>query len=109
MGMTRPIPQAIRDKFNADPWYKKCCIADSHCDGHIQFHHNFTYAGKRTDDPEGILPACVYHHSKASVTDIKERFDLVMYLRGAIQLSVKYPKIKDSLLTRFNYVFNKYG
>lgn len=104
MGLTRPIPKEIRDKFSQDIFYTRCCIADSECKGHIQWHHNFTYAGKRTDDEEGILPACVYHHSKASVSAIKERFDWVMLSRGLGVLNEKYTKA--GLSQRYKYLEN---
>ena len=105
MSLTRPIPLHIRQKFNADPWYAKCCIADAQCSGRIEFHHNFTFAGKRTDDEEGILPACSYHHSKADTTLIKERFDWVMLSRSLTTLDQKYAR--SGLNQRYKYLATK--
>jgi hypothetical protein len=107
MSMTRPIPKWLRDKFATDPFFKSCCIADDECDGHIQWHHNLTNAGKRTDDEEGILPACVHHHDKASTTLIKERFDWVMLERNFERIHIKYPRSGWDL--RYNYLKKKYG
>ena len=107
MSLTRPIPKEIRDKFSKDIWYSYCCIADKKCSGHIQWHHNLTHSGKRTDDEEGILPACVYHHSKASVSEIHERFDYVMLSHGYDAINAKYPR--GGWEQRYKYLCEKYA
>lgn len=107
MSLTRPIPKKTREKFAADPFFMFCCIEDEHCSGVIQWHHNLTSVGKRTDDEEGILPACEYHHSKASTTEIKERFDWVMLSRGYDAIVTKYPR--GGWEQRYKYLKTKYG
>lgn len=107
MTLTRPIPQKTRDKFATDPFYARCCIADGDCSGRVQWHHNLTHSGKRTDDEGGILPACEFHHSKATVREIHERFDYVMLSRGFEAINAKYPR--GGWEQRYKYLKTKYG
>src|SRR5581483_10401830 len=61
-----PIPKEIRDQLSKDIWRKECKIYDGKCDGRIQWHHAFTYAGKRINEMWSIIPLCKYHHDYVS-------------------------------------------
>lgn len=64
--LTRPIPQKQRAEMSEDKFYKSCVLENEDCEGQIEWHHHFKYAGKRTDDKFGILPLCHFHHKQES-------------------------------------------
>lgn len=66
--MRSPIPKKIRDYLSQDPFMKRCVFVggvDS-CMGRIEWHHAFSYAGKRQNPIWAIIPLCVLHHSMAA-------------------------------------------
>lgn len=89
--MTRPIPEDIRAKLDADPEYHRCALRNlGMCEGRIQWHHHLKVAGKRTDDPEGIFALCEWHHNKESL--YKADLDRTMMRRITPALRAKYPR-----------------
>jgi len=106
--MTRPIPAEQRDEMSQDPFYQKCCVADENCSGVIQFHHNFTWQGKRTDHKFGILPVCEYHHRIEA--SIKDKLDWVMLNRmsdSELKQFSKAVNLKDKR-DRLNKIYDSY-
>lgn len=92
MSLTKPIPEKMRNEMSKDKFYKKCCVADKLCKGVIQWHHAFYFMGQRVNEPFCIIPVCEYHHSKASVREIKEKMDWVVYNRATDEQLIKYSK-----------------
>ena len=90
----RPIPKKLRYKLSNDPFYKKCCIADKHCQGQIEWHHNLIYAGRQQNEPFCILPLCSYHHSIEKNREIKPRLNEIMFSRATAEDKQKYPRLK---------------
>ncbi len=69
MVMRCPIPSAIREELSNDPFMRDCIIAHE-CEGRIEWHHAFTYAGKRRNELWSILPLCHKHHEKAGTPHV---------------------------------------
>lgn len=55
------IPKEIRDVLELDPFMWSCIMAHE-CEGKVQWHHAFTYAGKRINELWSLLPLCAKHH-----------------------------------------------
>jgi len=107
MALTKPIPKKIRDLFDIDPFYKKCCIADKNCDGRVQIHHNFRYGGSgRVNELWCLLPACDFHNKNADITEYKDKFDWIMIHRASPADLQKYPKV--DWIQRFEYLEKKF-
>ncbi len=95
MSLRLPIPKAIRDILNNDPAMKKCMLASASCHGRIQFHHYFTYAGKRQNEVYGILSCCYWHHVHEGA--FREEQEAIMQQRikhfgKEEEFKEKYPK-----------------
>jgi hypothetical protein len=91
MALTRPIPQDTRNQLSTFPEYARCNVADVNCLGRIQWHHHFVYAGKRTDDPFGIIAICAYHHDHL-IALVRRKLDAIMMARVTDEIRVKYHK-----------------
>ncbi len=101
MSLTSPIPKKIRDELSEDPFMKKCCIADSYCEGKIEWHHALTFAGKRVNEPWCILPVCKKHHK----LEAQNRVELIkVMVRRASEDDLKpYCKAIDYIAIRKRY------
>lgn len=98
--LTSKIPTPIRDSLAKDPFMSKCCIADEHCSGRIEFHHNFIYAGKRINELWSILPVCHYHHSKADYRNYKEKLNwqMIQRIKDMGEVIMKYARFNWTAL-----------
>src|SRR3990167_1564074 len=65
--MRSPIPPAIREQLADDPWMSKCALKDYNCDGRIEWHHAFKYAGKRQNFLWALIPLCKSHHAGEAI------------------------------------------
>jgi len=93
MSLTSPIPKAIRERLNEDPFMKDCCIADSWCEGKIEWHHALQYAGKRVNEWWCILPLCQKHHRSEASNRLA--ITKVMCKRSSSEDLAKYSKAID--------------
>lgn len=89
----RPIPPTMRDEMAKDDFYKKCVIGSWTCDGPVEWHHVFIYAGRQINEKWAILPACHLHHGmvKTSKT-IREEFESISLQLATPEDLAKYPK-----------------
>ncbi len=88
----RTIPVTLRYEMAADPFYQKCCVANSSCIGRPEWHHVWIYAGKQINEKWAIVPACRYHHKYAEQPDLKRRFQRISLDRATKQDLLSYPK-----------------
>lgn len=51
----------MRAVLKADPFMRMCIVAHE-CEGKVEWHHAFMYAGKRVNEVWAILPLCKKHH-----------------------------------------------
>lgn len=105
--MKNPIPEQVKKKLASNPFYYKCCIQDDKCSGHIQWHHNFRYAGSNLSEPFAILPVCVYHHSIEKRSDVKEKLDYIMLHRMTMRDDNNY--LNDYWKQRKKYLTTKFA
>lgn len=89
----KPIPKKMRDEMAEDKFYKKCCIADSDCEGTIQWHHNLRFAGSNVNRKSCILPVCEHHHRIADRHDIRDKLNLIMAARMSDDEIEMYSKV----------------
>ena len=94
--MRSPIPKAIREELSNDPWMAKCCLNDGwECDLKIEWHHAFTYAGKRVNELWSILPLCTMHHRIIGREKEAERHFLrrrIKHFKAEKEFRIKFPK-----------------
>lgn len=89
-----PIPKALRAKLAHDPWYKHCVLAyTNECQGHIQFHHVWIYAGRQIQEAWAILPVCEHHHDLVKKSrQVKENIEHISMCLATTNDLAKYPK-----------------
>lgn len=73
----------------------RCILESPSCNGRIEWNHAFTYAGKRQNEPWGILPMCSLHHRQEA--QYRLRIADVMRMRinqlsSFAAVKAKYPK-----------------
>lgn len=102
--MRMPIPKAIRDVLNDDPFMRDCILqfdlSEHPCDGRIEWQHFFVYGGKRQSELYGILPLCHYHHiHQAEIIPQQEAamIERIKHFKAVEEFRTKYPK--STLLT----------
>lgn len=92
----RPIPQKMRDELASLPRMKRCTVSDfgfGSCDGRIEWHHVWVYAGRQINEPWAILGACERHHALVN----SEWLVRDAFMRASIRLAseedlAKYPR-----------------
>ena len=62
-----PIPPAVRGVLAGLRRMKRCALAPLQglyepCEGRVEWHHAFLYAGKRIQEVWAIVGACHHHH-----------------------------------------------
>lgn len=79
MKTMRKIPTELRERLAADPRMKVCAAAHlGDCEGRIEWHHVWIYAGKQINEYWSIVGACHYHHSEVnSNREVREAFERV--------------------------------
>jgi len=86
----RPIPPAMRQEIESDPFMKKCSRRSSECDGRITWEHCWIYAGRQINEPWAIIPLCVYHHLGKGLD--KHENQRISLRRATDEDLAKYPK-----------------
>jgi hypothetical protein len=99
----RPIPKKLRDILNKDPFMAVCCLADSECDGRIEFDHAVEYRGRQVNEIWAIVPVCEHHHAGQQY---KERRQLVALNRATVQELEAMSK--TNWIQRRDYLRTKY-
>ena len=90
-----PIPTAIRRVLETLPRMKRCAVAGifDECDGRIEFHHVWIYAGKQIQEVWAIVGACSHHHEAVrSDPRVKREFERVSLQLASIETLNKYPR-----------------
>ena len=93
--MRSPIPKEIREQLSEDPYMKECDIANGMCEGKLEWHHAFTYAGKRVNELWSIIPLCHHHHLHEGKIRwvIENRLrDRIKHFHAEKEFRTKYPK-----------------
>src|SRR5665213_937145 len=93
--MRSPIPKDVREQLNSDPLMKRCMLEPLFCKGRIQWHHGFSYAGKRQNEIWCIVPLCELHHKQeAQYVDAINSwmFGRVLQFDALESAATKYPK-----------------
>lgn len=93
--MRSAIPTAIRATLGDDPWMHFCTLDGPVCGGRTEWHHAFTYAGKRVNDLWSLIPLCTKHH-KEEARIRPHILDMLRYrirfFKAEKEFAAKYPK-----------------
>lgn len=95
----RPIPRKLREVLAGDPWMKVCCLrwlAWHRCEGRVQWHHVWLYAGRQINEGWAIVPLCERGHDLAGTLGDKESRDAVQKIslgRSCEADRMKYPRV----------------
>jgi len=93
MRLRCPIPKEIREQLAADPFMSLCCLADETCEGRIEWDHHLKFAGKRRNEPWGILPLCSSHHRREA--QFRAEKDRIMVSRATDAQLMPYSKANN--------------
>lgn len=93
MPMRKPIPAYLRSKLAQDKFMSQCCVMDETCWGRIEWNHHFQYAGRRMNEPWGILPMCQSHHIREA--QFRDELDRIMVSRATEDELAPFCKAKD--------------
>lgn len=107
--MQSKIPAIIREQLSEDPFMKRCVFENPFCGGRIEWHHAFTYAGKRKNEPWSIIPLCAHHHKYESACRTlisAEVIKRIKHFHAEADFATKYPK---STLLPITVVVKKVG
>jgi hypothetical protein len=86
------IPPEIKEKLNADDFYKKCALGLFTCSGSIEFHHVFQYAGSSIQKGWAIVPACKLHHDMVKTSnEVRESFERIALSRATDKDLEEFP------------------
>jgi hypothetical protein len=90
----RRIPDNVRRQLANDPFMWACIhqqfkLGPCECDGRIEWHHPFIYAGKQIVDAWATVPLCSYHHREALNSDFAR---YVALLRATDDDLAQYPR-----------------
>ena len=89
--MTCKIPEKMKQEIEESGLNKVCCIKDDTCKGVIQWHHAFTYAGKRQNGLWCIVGICESHHKREA--QFREKINKIIASRTTLDYLLKnYPK-----------------
>lgn len=95
MSMRSSIPPAIREELSNDSYMNECDVANGMCEGKLEWHHAFTYAGKRVNELWSIIPLCHHHHLHEGKIRwvIENRLrDRIKHFHAEKEFAQKYPK-----------------
>ena len=81
----------MRREMSEDRFYTVCCLRDMQCEGRIEWHHVFIYAGKQINEIWAIVSACSFHHR--NVAEFKFKFEIVALSRATEEDLKKYPRV----------------
>lgn len=107
MPMRCPIPKAINEQMNRDPFMKRCCLRDDECSERIERHHSITFCSKRLNEAWAILPVCSYHHRVEARYDIGIKLLWIALNRATDQELIRISKAIDylELKKRLNKIY----
>lgn len=89
--MTCKIPEAIKKEIVGSKVNEKCCIQDNTCGGVIQWHHAFTYAGKRQNGLWCVIGLCESHHRREA--QFRDKINKIISSRTTLDfILANYPK-----------------
>ena|SRR3990167_1928998 len=97
--MCSPIPKKVRDLLNDDLYMSRCARESTFCSGRIEWHHAFTYGGRRQNEPWCLIPLCHVHHStagyKTSVPIINKQIRArIKHFKAESDFRAEYPRSK---------------
>jgi len=115
-----PIPKKMRDELSEDDNYRLCIRGKlgftSECEGRIEWHHIFTYAGRQIQEKWAIISLCQFHHS--SVKEQKSRkivewvaLNRLFHLpeKEFLEMEVKYKKAFQEWKRKLIFLNKLYG
>lgn len=90
--LTSKIPPTLRQELSDDPFMQTCCLSRlGGCVGRVEWHHAFTYGGKRQNQRFCILPVCSLHHQKEG--QFKRHLEWLMLSRATHDELELYPRV----------------
>ena len=96
MSLQCKIPTDMREQLADDPFMQRCIMSvGMFCSGRVQWHHAFTYAGRRINEIWALIPLCEWHHSReGTIRHIIDHFVVrrIKDFRATDDFRAKYPK-----------------
>ena len=104
MSLTKPIPEKLKQRMDADPYYHRCCVTGTpDYREKVDWHHHFeTYLHGnrgRLNEAWCILPLVWWVHAKAEQPQVKMYLDWIM-LNRATDEQLRHWSVQDELITK---------
>ena len=114
MALTKPIPEKLKQRMDADPYYHRCCVTDTpDFREKVDWHHNFeTYLHGnkgRLNEAWCILPLVHWVHKMADRAEVKELLDWIMLNRAHDKILEHWSLHPGELIARRNQLNIKYA
>ena len=99
----------MREQIAADPYYQRCALSRwGGCDGRVQWHHVWIYAGRQINEIWAIEPACEHHHDVVNKDGtIKRAFERLSLARATAEDLAKYPRKAWEEIKKYLYAEQK--
>lgn len=93
----RPISAAVKNKLELDPRMRRCALwgvsGFDDCEGRVEWHHVWIYAGRQIDEAWAIVGACTHHHKQADSRErVKQGFEVASLVLATLEDLQKYPR-----------------
>jgi hypothetical protein len=102
----RPIPPKMRQELEKLPRMKACTLSRlqsvyGHCEGKLDWHHVWIYAGRQINELWAILAGCQRHHRMVdSDAAIRASFQTASLALATDEDLAKYPRANWPQLKR---------
>lgn len=102
MSLIAPIPPKLRVEMASDPWYERCCLSGVKKSpwAKIEWHHAFTWKGKRLQEKWAIVPLHSELHAQIHKRWICEAVERIILNRADEETLRKYSKAVDLVKRR---------
>lgn len=113
MSLSKPIPQKLKERLEADPYYHRCCITNvPKWQVKIDWHHNlesYLHGNKgRVNEAWCILPLADWVHAMADRKEVKEILDWIMLNRATEDTLEHWSVFPGELKMKRDYLNTKY-
>lgn len=112
MSLTKPIPQKLKERMEADPYYERCCVTNEpKWRVKIDWHHNFEsylHGNKgRVNEAWCILPLASHVHAMADRREVRELLDWIMLNRATDEILEHWSVFHGELKMKRDYLNTK--
>ena len=112
MSLTKPIPEKLKQRMDADPFYHRCCVTGTpDFREKVDWHHNFEsylHGNRgRVNESWCILPVVHWIHDMADNQYVREVLDWIMLNRATDEILEHWSTFHGELKMQRDYLNQK--